>query len=99
MEQLRLREIEEGLIRLIASYLFEREIILENGEETRAVSTSSGVAQSSVVGSTLWNILYDELLRKKMPQDTYLIGFTNGSHSKNRSGTDEHTKHRDIVIN
>lgn len=35
-----------------------------------------GVPQGSVIGSTLWNAQYDELLEMTMLQGAKLIGFT-----------------------
>lgn len=43
------------------------------GGEARTITC--GVPQGSVIGPTLWNVFYDELLELPMPQGVELIGF------------------------
>jgi len=39
------------------------------------VITSSGVSQGSILGPTMWNVMFDGLLRLDMPSDIELIAF------------------------
>ncbi|XP_074036343.1 uncharacterized protein [Leptinotarsa decemlineata] len=75
LETLRSRGIKESLIVIIASYLSEREIILETTEDRKLVRINSGVPQRSVLGPTLWNLLYDELFTIETPDGVNLVGF------------------------
>lgn len=75
LENLRKKGIDESLICVIASYLSERMILLETENGIRQRDINSGVPQGSVLGPTLWNVLYDDLLTSEMPDGIVLIGF------------------------
>jgi hypothetical protein len=72
VEALRKRNTSEYLISLIQSYLTDRS--LEVDEQT-TIGVSCGVPQGSVLGPTLWNVLYDGMLGLELPEGLRLIAF------------------------
>lgn len=73
LEELRKREIDESFVTVIAFYLCNRTILLETQGSSESVRITSGVPQGSILGPTLWNLLYEEVLR--MPEEITFIGF------------------------
>lgn len=59
------------LIRMIESYLSNRNIT----GEIFAKEMTAGVPQGSVLGGTLWNILYDGVLRLELPAGVQLVAY------------------------
>lgn len=61
--------------RFIRSYLFDKSILVPGGDQLNVQRMLCGVLQSSVLGMTLWNMFYDELLRLNLPDGASTIGF------------------------
>lgn len=61
--------------RVISDYLSDRKLKFETTEDTRQKKVTAGVDQGSVVGPYLWNVVYDEVLKIKLPDDCKLIIF------------------------
>lgn len=75
LDALRQRGIDESIINIVSSYLSDRLIILEAQGVAKTKTINSGIPQGSILGPTLWNILYNDLLETEFTQGTKLIGF------------------------
>lgn len=49
--------------------------IPQNNQKVNKINTTRGVSQGSVLGPTLWDIIYD-VLREEMPIGTIILGYT-----------------------
>ncbi|KAI5751823.1 hypothetical protein M8J77_011204 [Diaphorina citri] len=69
-EMIRLN-INNSLIETIKSYLSKRKLVGENFDK----NMTAGVPQGSIIGPTLWNILYNSVLDIPVPEDSTLIAY------------------------
>nr|CAI5852388.1 unnamed protein product [Callosobruchus analis] len=72
IRELRRRNISQYLINLISSYFEDRTIKISN---KTSMTVTTGVPQGSVMGPTLWNVLYDGILRLELPNDVVSVAF------------------------
>lgn len=63
------------LLRMVQSYLSERELTFDTAEGPRTREITAGAAQGSILGPDLWNAAYDGILQMEMPEDTFLVGY------------------------
>lgn len=75
LEALQAIDTPEYLCRLIGSYLEDRELLINLSGNLKREELSSGVPQGSVLGPTLWNVLYNGLLRNRLPIGVSFLAF------------------------
>lgn len=68
-------EVPTYLQQIIKSYLENRVLCFESGGIEKRMPVTCGVPQGSVLGPTLWNILYDGLLRTCLPPGVEYLAF------------------------
>lgn len=61
------RGVKEYLHRMIQQYFKDRRIVLETEEAPLELEVSSGVPQRLILEPTLWNMIYDIVLRLPLP--------------------------------
>lgn len=69
------KHIPKHLCNIIGSYLENRTLLYERDDKQTEQMLTSGVPQGSVLGPTLWNILYDNLLEKQLPEGVSFLVF------------------------
>lgn len=70
------KDVPQYIRRLVSSYLIDRALYYQQtNQELTSMQASCGVSQGSVLGHTLWNILYDGLPRTRLPVGARYLAF------------------------
>lgn len=69
--RLRAMNLDPTIRNLIACYLSQRRISVD-GEY---MEITQGVPQGSVLGPTLWNVLYDTVLKLRLPEECHTVAY------------------------
>ena len=77
LEALRKLCVPEYLQAILGSYLRDRVVryVPEDGSPATEKHMSCGVPQGSVLGPVLWNVMYDAVLRIKLPEGVEEVGY------------------------
>lgn len=75
-EAIRKKGLSRHMVNTLRSYMENREILVKTAEGTTAnLTVRAGVPQGSVLGPTLWNILYDGILRMDLPRGVDAVAY------------------------
>lgn len=75
MRQLRLWECPGNLLELLRSYFSERSAFITLSGLTQDKKVTKGCPQGSVLGPTLWNVLFDELVRLQFGSEVKVTAY------------------------
>jgi len=67
--------ISEYIVSIVSSYFRDRVLLYDTSCGRLQHRISGGVPQGSVLGPTLWNVMYDAVLRLPTPPGTRIVGF------------------------
>lgn len=74
-ETLRAKQVPGYICRLLDDYFNDKTLCYEERGTSATRQISAGVPQGSVLDPTLWNFLYDELLRLPTPDGVELVAY------------------------
>lgn len=69
------READEHLRKITRQYMSERKIEIPTDQGAAVLSVCAGVPQRSVLGPTLWNVVFDDVLRLPLRQGVELVAY------------------------
>ena len=67
--------VPDQLSRILKSYFENRVLLYDTEEGQKSVQISAGVPQGSILGPTLWNAMYNDVLTLRLPIGVEVVGF------------------------
>lgn len=64
-----------SLFKLVGNYFQDRVLLYDTEVGVGRRKVSAGVPQGSILGAILWNIMYDAVLRLKLPEGVEIVGY------------------------
>lgn len=78
MEALTAKGMPRYLTDMVVSYLSNRTIVYEGNGEPYSSPVYAGVPQDSVMGPFLWNVVYDDIIRRHNKDRVTFVAFADG---------------------
>nr|BAC57916.1 reverse transcriptase [Anopheles gambiae] len=67
--------VPRQLRNILRDYFANRELVYDTADGPVTRRVTAGVPQGSILGPTLWNIMYDGVLRVELPEGASVIGY------------------------
>ncbi|KAL7290597.1 hypothetical protein TKK_0015361 [Trichogramma kaykai] len=68
-------EVPAYMLRMVISYFHDRLLKLTMDDGAESYDVTAGRPQGFVLGPILWNVMYDKILRLKLPESAKIMGF------------------------
>ena len=75
LAELRRRKVAQYLLTIIEDYFRNRLLMYKTDDVMVEYNITGGVPQGSVMGPTLWNVMYDGVFKLQIPEEAQTIGF------------------------
>lgn len=66
---------DKHLIRIMRHYMADRELVIYTDQVVETMTITTGFPQGSVLGSPLWNVEFDDVLRLPLPRGVRMVAY------------------------